>query len=77
MITLLAPHEPFTVLGTEGEFYQVRVPDGPVGFVYALNVSGTDMPLTASEQRDADERAALAARPPRGWRGMLQRLRRR
>jgi Bacterial SH3 domain len=77
MITQLAPHEPFTVLGTEGEFYQVRLPDGPVGFVYAQNVSGTDMPLTGSEQRDADERAALAARPPRGWRGLLQRLRRR
>ena len=36
---------------------------------------GTDMPLTGSEQRSADDRAAEAARPPRGWRGLLHRLR--
>ena len=72
---ILHPDDTFTVLGTEGEFYQVRLSDGAVGFVYAQNVVGTDMPLTANEQRNADDRAALAARPVAGWRGLLQRLR--
>jgi hypothetical protein len=76
VIAQLVRGEPFTVLGTEGEFYQVRLPDETVGFIWAQNVSGTDMPLTANEQRDVDDRAALAARPPQGWRGLLQRLRR-
>jgi hypothetical protein len=75
VITQLARGDPFTVLGTEGEFYHVRLPDGTAGFIWAQNVSGTDMPLTANEQRDADDRAAYAARPQRGWRGLLQRLR--
>ena len=77
VIAQLARSDPFTVLGTQDEFYQVRLPDGAVGFIWAQNVSGTDMPLTVNEQRDADDRAALAARPPQGWRGLLQRLRRR
>jgi hypothetical protein len=76
IIAQLAPDDPFTVLGTEGEFYQVRLPDGAVGFIYAHNVVGTDMPLTPSEQRHSDERAARAARPPQGWRGLIHRLRR-
>ncbi len=67
--------DPFSVLGTEDEFYQIRLPDGTVGFVYAQNVVGTDMPLTANEQRNADDRAATAASRPSGWRGVLQRLR--
>ena len=75
VIAQLASHDPFAVLGTEGEFYQVRLPDGAVGFIYAHNVVGTDMPLTGAEQRTADDRAAEAARPPRGWRGLLHRLR--
>src|SRR5947207_10755764 len=75
VIAQVTPHDPFTVLGTEGEFYQVRLPDGAVGFIYAQNVGGTDMPLTVTEQHNADDRAAAAARPPRGWRGLLHRLR--
>jgi hypothetical protein len=74
VIARLAQHDPFTVLGAEGEFYQVRLPDGPVGFVYAQNVVGTDMPLTVNEQRNADDRAAQAARPLPGWRGLVHRL---
>jgi hypothetical protein len=71
----LAPHDPFTVLGTAGEFYEVRLPDGAKGFIYAQNVVGTDMPLTVNEQRNADDRATAAARPPQGWRGLVHRLR--
>jgi hypothetical protein len=67
--------DPLVVLGTEGEFYQVRLPDGTVGFVYAHNLVGSNMPLTTSEQETADVRAAAATRPPGGWRGVLQRLR--
>jgi SH3-like domain-containing protein len=75
VIARLAPGDPFSVHGTEGEFYRVRLPNEAEGFVYAQNLAGTDMPLTANEQRNADDRAAFAARPARGWRGMLQRLR--
>jgi hypothetical protein len=71
----LHPGDAFTVLGTEDEYYRIRLPDGTVGFVYAQNVVGTDLPLTTNEQRNADDRAALAARPRGGLRGMLQRLR--
>ena len=74
VIAQLAQGEPFSVLGTDGEFYQVRLPGGAEGFIWAQNVSGTDMPLTANEQRNADDRAALAARRPQGWRGLLQRF---
>ena len=66
VIAELTPQDSFTVLGTEDEFYQVRLPDGTTGFIWAQNVVGTDMPLTVSEQRNADDRAALAARPPQG-----------
>ena len=76
VIGLLRPSDQFAVLGTEGEFYHVSLPDGALGFIYAQNVVGTDLPLTVNEQRNADDRAALAARPAGGWRGMLHRLRR-
>ena len=72
----LGPSDPITVLGSEGEFYQVRLPDGTVGFVFAHNVDGSHLPLTTAEQQRADERAAAADRPPGGWRGILQRLHR-
>jgi hypothetical protein len=75
VIARLAPGDPFTVHGTEGEFYRVRLPDEAEGFIYAQNVVGTNLPLTANEQRNADDRAAFAARGPGGWRGLLQRLR--
>jgi hypothetical protein len=64
----------FTVVGAEGEYYRVRLDAETTGFVYAHNLVGSNMPLTASEQRTADERAAAAARPPGGWRGLLYRL---
>lgn len=75
VVARLAPGDPFTVHGTEGEFYRVQLAGGGEGFVYAQNLIGTDMPLTANEQRNADDRAAIAARPPGGLRGLLQRLR--
>jgi hypothetical protein len=74
VIAHLTQADPFTVLGTEGDFYQVRLPDGAVGFIYSHNVTGTDMPLTDREQEIADDKAADAARPPGGWRGVLRRL---
>jgi hypothetical protein len=74
VIAHLTQADPFTVLGAEGEFYQVRLPDGVVGFIFAHNVRGTDMPLTDLEQGRADTQAANAARPPGGWRGLLRRL---
>jgi hypothetical protein len=70
----LATDDPFDVLGTEEEFYRVSLPDKTVGFVYAHNLVGSHMPLTASEQHTADDRAAAAARPHGGWRGLLERL---
>jgi hypothetical protein len=70
----LATDDPFVVLGTEEEFYRVSLPDGTVGFVYAHNLVGSHMPLTASEQHTADDLAAAAARPHGGWRGLLERL---
>jgi hypothetical protein len=75
VIARLTPGDPFTVQGTEGEFYHVRLPDEATGFIYAQNLVGSDMPLTANEQRNADDRAAIAARPAGGLRGLLHRLR--
>jgi len=75
VIARLAPGDPFTVHGSEGEFYRVELADGGMGFIYAQNIVGADLPLTANEQRNAEDRAALAARPPGGWRGWVQRLR--
>jgi hypothetical protein len=73
----LATGDPLTVLGTEDQFYRVRLPEGTVGFVYAHNLVGAHLPLTTGEQHRADERAAAAAQPPGGWRGLLRRLERR
>ena len=76
VIARLTPSDAFTVQGADGDFYRVELPGAVAGFVYAHNVVGTDLPLTAIEQRQADDRAALAGRPPEGWRGWAQRLRR-
>ena len=70
----LAPGDPIPVLGAEGDFYQVRLPDGAVGFVYWHNLIGSNMPITASERAQADSLAAAASQPPTGWRGILHRL---
>jgi hypothetical protein len=76
VVARLAKGDPFTVHGTEGEFYCVHLPDGGVGFIYAQNVIGSDMPLTVNEQRNADDRATIAAAHAQGgWRGLLQRFR--
>src|SRR3954454_17337738 len=69
VITRLARGDPFTVHGAEGEFYHVLLHDGALGFVYAQNVTGADLPLTAIEHQLADDRAALAARATGGWWG--------
>jgi hypothetical protein len=71
----LAPGDPVTVLGTESDFYRVQLPDGTTGFVYAHNLIGSDMPLTANEQAESDRQATIAAQRPSGLRGMLHRLR--
>jgi hypothetical protein len=74
VIAHLTPSDVFTVRGADGDFYRVELPGPVVGFVYAHNIVGTDLPLTAVGQRQADDRAALAARPTGGWRGWAQRL---
>ncbi len=66
----------FEVVGAEGEFYRVRLPDGTVGFVFDQNIVGSGLPLTESERRQAAEAAAAAGRVPAGWRGLLARVRR-
>lgn len=73
-LKLLAADDRFNIVGAEGEFYRVVLADDTVGFVFAHNVAGTDLPLTQVEQHLKDERAA-AARPADGWRGALNRLR--
>src|SRR3954466_12040993 len=75
VVARLTTGDPFTVAGTEGEFYRVQVPGVADGYIYAQNLVGTNMPLTVNEQRNADDRAALAARPSGFLRGLLQRLR--
>ena len=72
---MLSSDDTFTVLGTEGEYYQVRLADGTLGFVWSHNVDGTNMPLTTNERASVDEWAADAARPPGGWRGAMNRIR--
>jgi Bacterial SH3 domain len=74
-IAQLGPGDPFTVLGTEGDYYQVRLANGTLGYIWVQNLTGSNMPLTTNEQAMADERAAAAVRPPTGWRGVLHRLR--
>ena len=71
----LMPGDAVTVLSAEAEFYRVQLPDGTAGFVYAHNLTGSDMPLTVTEQAESDRHAADAARRPSGWRGVLSRLR--
>ena len=73
-IAQLGPEDHFTVEGAEGDFYRLRLVAGNVGFVFAHNLVGSHLPLTAAEQHSADQRAAAAARPPGGWRGLLRRL---
>ena len=74
VIAELRSDDRLSVLGTEGEYYRVRLVDGSIGFIFAHNLVGSHMPLTATEQHSADQRAAAAARPPGGWRGLLRRL---
>jgi hypothetical protein len=42
VITQLYRGDAFTVVGTDGAFYQVRLANGAIGFVYGNNVSGSD-----------------------------------
>lgn len=74
VVAQLGSETPFTVLGTELEFYRVRLSDEICGFVYAHNIVGNNMPLTANEQQRADARALADSQPPGGWRGLLHRL---
>ena len=70
----MAKGDPFTIDGTEGDFFRVTLPDGVPGFIYAHNLRGNHLPLTDRQQHDADHRAALAAQPAGGWRGAVNRL---
>jgi hypothetical protein len=76
VIGQLSPGDPFTVLGTKGEYYRVRLPAGTIGFIQAHNVTGSNMPLTVIEQQIEDDTTAASAKPPGGWRGLLRRLNR-
>lgn len=69
----LARDDAFSVLGTEGDYYHIQLSDGTSGFVYAHNLIGADLPLTAIEQENATRRAAEAAHSAGGWRGALKR----
>jgi len=62
-----------SVLGFEGEFYQVELPDGTTGFVDAHNLVGPNLPLTAMQQETAIRGAAEASFTGGGWRGILRR----
>jgi hypothetical protein len=73
-VAVLAATDAFTVVGAEGEYYRVQLTEGSVGYIYAHNLQGTNMPLTASEQVQSDARAAYDARPPGGLRGIVKRL---
>ena len=44
----LESDDSFTVLGTEQEYYQVRLADGSIGFVYAQNLIGSDTTATTA-----------------------------
>lgn len=46
VVTQIYRGDAFTVLGSEGEFYQVRLTNGAIGFVYGNNLSGMDLPRT-------------------------------
>jgi hypothetical protein len=47
VITQLYRGDAFSVVGSEGKFYQVRLTNGAIGFVYGNNLSGTDLPPAA------------------------------
>ena len=70
----LSNADDFTVLDALGEFYRVRCPDESIGYVYAHNVVGENLPLTFSERVAAEDRAAAAERSPSGWRRFLKRF---
>ena len=74
VIGRLGQDDPLVILGSEAEFYRLQLADGRRGFVFAHNVEGKNMPLTAGLQRTADARAARDARRPTGWRGLVQRV---
>lgn len=44
VITQLYRGDVFAVLGSEGKFYQVQLPNGAIGFVYGNNLSGANLP---------------------------------
>jgi hypothetical protein len=44
VITQLYRGDAFAVLASAGKFYQVRLANGAIGFVYGNNLSGTDLP---------------------------------
>jgi hypothetical protein len=44
VITQLYRGDAFAVVRSEGKFYQVRLANGALGFVYGNNLSGTDLP---------------------------------
>ena len=75
VIGRLRQDDPFVVLGSEAEFYRLELADGRQGFVFAHNIEGNDLPLTAGRQRTADALAARAAQRPTGWRGVVHRFR--
>ena len=75
MIERLGQGDALVVLGSEAEFYRLELADGRQGFVFAHNVEGNNLPLTAGRQRTADATSAREAQRPTGWRGMVQRFR--
>lgn len=48
VITQLYRGDAFTVVGSAGEFYQVRLANGRTGFVYGNNLSGSHAPQPSS-----------------------------
>jgi hypothetical protein len=69
----LTQGDSFSVVSAEGEYYQVKLADGTIGYVYAHNLTGSSLPATAVQQADADRRAANTARDAEGWRGSVKR----
>jgi hypothetical protein len=51
VITQLYRGDAFTVVGSEGKFYQVRLTNGALGFVYGNNLSGLDLLRTTPPER--------------------------
>ena len=69
----LTRDDAFSVLGTESSYFHVQLRGGSLGYVYASNLVGADLPPTALEQETALRRAAEAAHAGGGWRGALKR----